>query len=456
MELRGIKLNTSEARFPTSYAIQEISITNFAGRTWDIQKIVTDFSITESLYTASLLLTLNIKDPVNFMHEARLTGHEKIQIKLARRAFGGENNVKNEDVVNHTFYVTEYPVYAKSGTIQQVYSIRAISQHAYLSQFKRISRSFSGNIRDFVQTVFEKDLFADGDMVSVSNSIAGNVSVVVPNLHPLDAVYWMLRRAFDETGSPAHLYQTLDSVIRCQTQTNLIEQTVYREYSHAKYFKTNPSVDPTGDYEERASRILAIASDLKLSKFISGASGAYGSRSEYLDLATKSITRKNFDYLNDFSQMKFLLKYPALAAEFKPEESDSLSKYKDARVNYIPLNSLAFIDSAPNYNHSTAAGMINRAQAYAENLDTIQHDLTVAGDFKLNAGKVISMKLPPAVDPNSKKENANSDPNLQADEFLSGNYVVTSVVHRFDSMYFCDLRVKRDAFSAKYFSSSVS
>ena len=76
------------------------------------------------------------------------------------------------------------------------------------------------------------------------------------------------------------------------------------------------------------------------------------------------------------------------------------------------------------------------------------HDFNVAGDFQLNCGKVVLLKIAPANDPTAGKKDAVTDTNTpQADKFFSGNYVVTSVIHNFTEDYFASVRVKTDSFS---------
>ena len=441
--------NTVEARFPTAYSIDEILLTNFAGQTWDIQALVTDFSITESIYTPCLTLSMNIKDVVNLMSAARITGHETITVKLSRKPFGTEIAVS----VNHVFYVTEYPVYAKYSNSVQVYSLKGISRHAYLSNLKRVSRAYSGSVKDFITAMFleigntpvENRKYTEP--LYVSSKVATNMSFIVPNLNPLDAIYWVLRRAYGDNGSPTYLYQTLlGSEIRCETQAEIMAKPHYNnaEYIQAKFFKT--AKQETDDYKQRALHILEIASDLKMSKFLAASAGAYASRTEYLDLSTKTLMRDTFAYSAQG-------KAPVLAENFRIERNgDALSKYKDAVVNYIPLNCKAFSsEKAGNYNSSTAAGAINQSISNIENLDSLQHDITLSGDFGLSAGIVLKLKLAPSVDPQVKVINADSWNSKERDEFLSGNYAVTAVVHKFSSNYICEVRVKRDTYNLPEF-----
>jgi len=443
--ISNISVNTSQALVPTSYSLQQVTITNHAGKQNDIKALVTDFTITESVYRSALVLSMNVKDPLNLIEELQLTGQEVINVVLARAEFGSNDQV----TIDLNFYVSEYPLLGKYDTRLQVYTIRGVTEHAFISNLKKISRAFSGNINDFVQQVLTQDLNVSTDSINASASASPIITFIVPNLSPLDAISWALRRSFDSTGSPYYCFQTLDGTIHIQSQTDMISQESYKEYIDAKFYEyvQDGKTDAQLAYEERSKRILSIASELKMSKYISAKNGAFASKTQYLDLSTKSLLQQNFNYSDTFSKMTVIDKFSVLSPSFKPENtSDTLAGYPNSKVNYISTNSMSF-DKANNYNSATTATSINKAQCYTENLETLTHDVTLAGDFQLVSGSVISLKLPPSIDPQVKTKNSNAKGDLKKDIFFSGNYLVTSVVHNFAEEYTVDLKVKKDSLS---------
>lgn len=443
---------SSQVLHPTAYTIEEIVLTNFAGKEYDVQKFVTDFSITESIYRLGLTISMNIKDPINLMEELRLTGQEKITVKLSRAPINNSGNSEKTESVKHEFYVTEYPVFAKYNNRIQVYSVRGVSRYAFLSKFKRISRSFSGNIKEYIRAVLTDDLHVPADKLVVSNASSGNIKFIVPNINPLDSIYWAMRRAYSSDGSPFYCYENILGEIHITSQADMALGDSYREFKDAKFFESDPDKKPGDVYEERASRIFEIVSDLKMSKFVSGASGAYSSRTEYLDLSTKTHTTSKFNYDQEFEGMKTIDTNKTLSSKFVLENSDSLSNYDQAKLNFISLNSKAYdVNTNGNYHSPTSEASLNKAQSYLENMEHIMHDVTVAGDFSLNSGKIITLRLPPSVDPEVKRIDSQSGNNPTRDEFLSGKYLVTSVTHNFSEEYYCEMRVKKDSFETSYF-----
>ena len=488
---------TDQILIPSAYSIESIMLCNHNGRITDIQKIVTDFSITESIYHPGLMLSLNVKDTVNLMEEFQLTGHETITVNLARKTYVSNNDsssIKNIKIDNqklsHLFYVSEYPLYGKFENRVQVYTLKGVSKHIFMSKFKRISRAYSGSIKNFVKEVLTNDLGVPSYDIEMTNENTNVVKFIVPNLSPIDAIQWALRRAYDSHGAPFYCYETLGGKIKIDSHTDFNKRSnsdVYREYKEGKFFSYGPGT--LEDYNERRSRIMDLSSDIRMSKLISGSNGAYASKSIYVDITTKSIVTTEFDYNKEFAKMPKIGNFSTLSQRFTPEDTresysysddrsfwqraenikagggKSLSDFKNSMINYISLNTGAFNYAArtgstdpktalitgntPNYHGSTQSSKINIAQSVTENLETVIHDFNVAGDFELNSGKVLLLNIAPAEDPTATKKNSKlgKSPTPGVDQFFSGNYVVTSVIHNFSEDYFASVRVKTDSFS---------
>lgn len=442
---------SDKVAYPTAYRVHEVVLTNHSGRQHNIYPIVTDFTITESLYSPSLILTLNVKDTIGLMEELQLSGQERLQVTIWKTWTDPDTRQVEEHHINHEFIITEYPAYGKFNNHLQVYSIRGISPHAFYTKFQKISRSFSGTIQDFVYDVLTRDLKYNPDSIIKSTKSTANVSFIVPNLNPIDAIAWALRRAYDETGSPWYCYETLregantpgGSIwILPQSDLVLLYET-FSEYEEGTIYRYAPYTPE--DFEERRKRILSITSTLNLSKYISGGNGAYGSTTEYIDIATKNRTRRTFNYSQEYSQMTWAnSRGQNISSGFKVDNRP-LSDFSSARINYVPVNSAAF-DNKVNYHAPTANGMINRAQSYIENLDNTTHDITLAGDFYLNAGNRVNLKIQKSIDPSVQVNGSqNTSRTGPYDLSLSGEYIVTSVVHNFSDKHTCQVRVKRDS-----------
>lgn len=433
--------NPNEFYSPFAYDIDSINIINHKGDKIDIQNIITDFSITESIYNSSLTFRANIKDDSDFFNEFKLNGEEIIEVTLSAGTKFGDSNSSLQRA--QRFYVTEYPGYARSRSHQttQAFSVTAVSLHAFVSKFKFISRA----VDDLTSTEIKKIITEDVGKIYVptlsewspsSESFKG----IIPYMHPLDAAAWLLRRTHDDKNLPFFLYETFDSPglgennIFLKSMQDLVEdKDVYRTYDSKVLFKAKEI--GVEDYEEKSKRILDISSTFNLSKIYPASNGAFASISLFLDISDKTITEETFKY--EFNPNTAIEKYSLLSeSELKGTLGQNITELKEAAREYIPTNKFAFANEN-NYHGLSDVGSLAKVKSYEENLDAFICDLTIAGDLKLSPGKIIKLDL-------VKPKEIMGDTRL-FDIGLSGKYLVTSIIHIFDSEYHCKIRVKRDS-----------
>jgi hypothetical protein len=311
----------------------------------------------------------------------------------------------------------------------------------------------AGKIGDIVKTICTRDLGIPANMLDISERASSSINAVIPNLEPIDAIYWLVKRAFTDTGSPFYFYQSVDGKVYLKSQEELVSSSVFDYYNESKFFSADSNTDPVRAYNEAASRILALSSTINLGKPLPANSGAFASKTYYVDLPSKSISQKDFNYKEEEAKRVGNASALYITDKFKPEGSDDLSKYKDARQIVIPMNSAAYSAGA-NYNASTSGGNLAKASSYVELLDSMQHDLSVPGDMDLTSGKIVKLKLPAPIDPSLNKTGYTAEgPSKEEDLIVSGRYLVTSVQHNFAEDHIVEFRVKRDSLNSDIFSS---
>jgi hypothetical protein len=450
----NILSTNAEALTPLAYKTEEIILTSHDGRSADIKALVTSFEITESIYTPTLTLTMEIGDAVALMEEFQLTGQETIKVTVARQDFGSKERVS----LSSLFYVTEYPIYGKFTNRLQVYRLRGVSHHAFLSRFKKVSRAYQDSPLNIIESIAKEELGLGGatpSLLDISKASGKSVGIILPNVQPLEAIAMVLKKTHDETGSPFYFWEGRDGVCRCKSQSELVGTgQVYRTFNDAKYFAEGPGT--IKGFDEIQRRLITIHSDVRLSKFISGGSGAFSSTNEVIDLGYKSRTIERFDYLDEFGAMKWSTKNPTLSSSFKVGSDDgelkTLNQFDHAVINYTHTNSLAYNGYTGTFASLSEDKMVNRAAAYLENLDSIVHDITIAGDLRIRTGLMIELDLSKATDPDVPVLDSKAAlPGRQKDQFLSGRYLVVSMVHRFEREYTIEARVKKDSLTEKLY-----
>ena len=440
---------------PGAYNIEKIILTTHNGQEFDISGITAKLSLNESIYSPNIRTEISIKDTTNFFESSPLIGQEKIRIVVSARPKGWEGAMTKAAVskssmkkIDLNFIVTEYPLY---GSAQEentnVYTIAAVSDHAYYSRLSKISRSFTNTTDVEIKKIITEDLgFADFE---INGKATSRMKGVIRWQTPLEAAEWLRTKTYDEGFSPFFLYHSLDNVIRLSSLHNLMAAENYHTYFDIREFSYGPYTPE--DYNQRASRILDVASNLKLGKVFQGANGGWASENNYLDYSYKTYTKYDYNYENDFNQDLTLNKKTPLSTQFDVN-GEKLNLMPKSHLEHTSVNNLSYGENSLNYN-KLKEKTHGKTQAIEEALESVAHDIKLFGDLELNPGAVINLKFPKAVDPAIMKKMLANMENAPAsaldlwDNNLSGRHLITSVNHMFeDGDYFSEVRVKKDSF----------
>ena len=475
---------------PEAYQVTSIILENHNGNTYNLTSLQTDFSITESIYHVGLILSINIKDSINFFEIGQLTGQETITVNLTQGvepepdaesantqpgALAPKERPKPK-TISRMFFVTEYPLYGKMENRIEVYTIKGVSRHVYLSKLKRISKAFSGTMANFIKETLTRSLGVKESDIVLSAQSSPLVSFIVPNLNPIDAILWVLRRCYDSHGGPWYCYETLDGKIHIESHMDInarAKESNIEEDSYTDGHFFQHTIGSAKDFKQRKSRILNLASNIGISKYLSSTNGAYASKSVYVNISSKKIETLDFDYRVQFSKMAKIGANSPLSDSFTPETreaiyntgeaisgfdgkiinaqeklfepgiKDALSDFSDANINYIPLNGKS-LGSNNNYHSATRNKSINVANSVNENMQFISHDFTIAGDLNFHSGKIVVLLLRSTFKPTNELSKMDENKNQK---MFSGYYLITSVVHKFEKQYYCDVRANTDAYS---------
>ena len=443
---------------PASYRLEAITLRNHRGESKDIENLVPSFKITESLYSASLIAEFDIGDTVNLFEEFQLCGQETIQIKLGY----SEHETGAERSIDLKFYVVDYPLYGRPDTKEnlQAYKIKAISEQAYISSNKVISRAYEyQRTSDIIQNILERDCNLTLDEFALSGdseAVVSKIKWICTYQTPLQACEQLRAMTYDLNGAPFYLYASIDGKYHLKGHTNIISAPTYRTYRTAKNFSAEPQT--SADYIERATRIIKCASSLKLSKIAQAQAGAYGSTLYMLDYSKKSYNATEYDYTVDFPLENTLEGQTVLSETFGFSNGMNTpirtnNTFTSANNQYTPINSGAYKDDVNNpadtgklYNDLSALA-VQSLNSYKALVNSTTHDLVLNGDLYLNPGRKIELIFPKAVDPEVIKDFLGKSDGELLDESLSGKYFITGAEHSFKlGEYFTTIKVKRDSF----------
>lgn len=436
---------------PHAFYIEELLLTNKEGIVVDIQYLQKEISITESIYSSTIILQLSIKDESNLIETMPIYGLETVFLKMRRK----QGYFGTPQFIERLFYVTEYPLYGKARNENvQAYTITAISFHSWKNPLIKISRFYNGPIVDQIVKI-AKDAFKLKVLVNGKADPDGRGIINIQN--PLQAIDWFRRRLHEAEGQPFYFYETNQNKpneIFLESHSEIAAKPVHYTYYETRMYQED-SVGTQKDYDEKRAKIVESNSDLKISKFIPMPTGTWGSENNYLDIAKRKFFKKFYNYSADFPRGSTIygtdILEPPADFEFpdappppgspKPvENKEKIEEEYFAYQEHMSLNSEAFFASPfQNYNQWSHEKVFIM-NAFPGVFNTLVHEIKVYGDFELNAGKTVELFFPKSADPNVTGGE-------KWDKNLSGKYIVISAIHRFkDQEYFTEIKVKRDSF----------
>ena len=431
---KNISLGGNKPITPAAYSFQKIELENHEGEVYEIQNVVAKFSITESIYSNTLMCRVNIKDTNNLIEDFPIIGQEKIRFGFFKPDINGDK-VK----ITLEFCITEYPSYGKTTEKYiQAFTLSGICNHAYNSEFKKISRAVEGTTSEIIESIMVGDLKEENFVVD--SEAESRFQGILNHNTPLGCVEWLRKKSFDGERTPFYFYQTLDGFIHLKSFADISSEDIHNEYYDAREFDYEAHTDD--DFNQRRFRILNITSDLKLSKFFQGRSGAYASENYYLDIGNKQFTMEEFDG----STVKPILNKNKSYSSKRTVVDGTIDKEFQAHCEFTSINAFSFEGIDKNYNELKKASE-GRSKANLEILDSTTHDVKLFGDLQLNAGTIIKLNITRAVDPRERDKMENTEYG-EHDKHMSGKYVITSAIHTFeDGEYYTNIRVKRDGFN---------
>ena len=425
--------NGSEALIPSSYNLAEVILTPSNGEERDITDLCAQIYIRESLYAGSLQCDINILDAANVLEKLKVVSGEVLDLLITRRLTGGQ-----ADEYRHSFRISEVTSFAKLKPGTQTYVFKCISEHAYMSQLKTLSKPFNNVPGQLIQNICTDELGIDSDELSINTETKQTITGVYPRMRPMYLINWLTRRSYDN-GSPFFFYETLGQGIFFDSYENMINKKYKdesgNEISSFNTYVHTPSLNSTPGSEDfikdLKNKILKLTTDLNMSKYVDCAAGAYSSTLHTIDIAQKKYDRFTYEYGKDLK----LNKNGVLPSNLTFDDR-AIESHRESTNFYVSLNTSA-VSGGSNYHAPNDTDMLT-ANAYIENMDGTVLTVNIYGDFKLCVGMVIECDIIKSIE-SDKSERGK-------DLYLSGKYLVTSIEHKFEDEYTMQILLKKDSY----------
>ena len=414
-------------RRQTSYELEQVLLeSERLPNPIELKRVVIDLDIFEHIDKPYLTAQMVVADQTNLYETAGIITGEKITITLL--------SSKGDIAIPITKIFRVVKTAIKYATDEsQLIIFELIEEIGFLSNIFNVNRHYSGKIGSILNKISKQYLEKEVDFRSDEKQ---RVSVIVPNMDPIEALNWFKDRATTTDGFPFYLYSTLvgEKLFFRDLGTMLSAPVINpnEKFKNDKASANSPSVKMiiNHDFENYDTIFRQIGM------------GIVGASYRYIDTTQENIQKFNFDIRKDLYDV--LIAKGIMQGQDNPDFSE-LYKINGKSFNKIKSRNMTMVGGT-NAQRNTATSEYDlgyseaktvagyKQQIIAKAMDNVlkRASLTIIvpginfidGDKHLTIGNNIAIEF--------AKSTADRDRSVeQIDTRRSGNYMILSARHMF-------------------------
>lgn len=260
----------------------------------DVTGLVSDIAIYENIDLPFLTAELAFLDDKRLLERLDIAGGEYVTINVKSQ--------ENSDIVTKTFCIERVNNTYKMNERTEAIMLTLVEDIQFLSRFKNVNRGYEGNPQDILDLISTQFLDKSTVMTHEKRNFQQNMKLIVPNMHPLEAMMWIKNRITDGDGFPFYLYSTLHlDKLLFSPLSDMINQTPLNKrqpFLHGansgiggdKFVdRTNFNPIPIESYSYEGHGHTSTLME----------AGHLGATYQFYDALTGRISRHNFSYVKD-------------------------------------------------------------------------------------------------------------------------------------------------------------
>jgi len=419
------------------FNLDEIVIRTITDESVDFKAVFTEINLYESIYSNAVTGNIVIRDSKNFIQRYSIGGQETIAFNIYTPGAEGTDQIDLK-----TFPARIYKVSDKVATLEreQVYTLHFTSKESIVNTRNRFSSALTGTTSDMaVKLLTSSNFIGTKKDVFVENSV-GIHKIVFPYMRPFNAITMLAKRSESSVyNTPGFLFYETHRGYNFRSYESLThdqkvprpEKMLFTDMPYARK-AGNPAMR---DIEFDMSTIKEFRIVKTTDVMADTASGMLNSTLYTHDIHTKTWTKTEYNYLNNFynrlhiDQNEFKTDYNssfgALYSQTPENEQGLLtSDYPRSKIMVSPrataLHSQSATDPRTYDNRSNV--WVQNALSNKLSTNAIQMEMTIHGNTYLAAGDVIRVNL-------TSNEPHNAGDERIYDEYFSGRWLITHCRH---------------------------
>jgi hypothetical protein len=413
-------------KLPASLEIAEIILTNYEGDfSLNILPQFVAMDIYMSIFSPTMRAEVLMTDSVGLLSHFPIVGEERIEIRFKNAVNSGMRKLKFRVIGVKDIIPTP-----DGRTV--TYKLSLMTLDAEISLSKRICRAYNEPIYQIVRKIVESDLTEGKTLDTGGDSVQtkGAQYVVIPNMHPIEAIKWLTKRAVGQ--DPNHVnyvfFESFDGYEFKPVQLLTSLDPV------AEYHYINHISNQTKDKEPYS--IINLTNNKRFNTAEKLATGFYENEYFEIDPLNKqfNVTRTKLKPSPD--RGKTMGTGQLNTADFITARQSTDSRDETStRVRYTVQSADPSV--APTFFRDKFGEASQLMTAFSQISFTAQ----IQGNADLDVGDVISLRIPEMHGFNIVK----------ADKYLDGNYLITDIKHQIamDGTYTTVLNLNRDTYKSE-------
>jgi hypothetical protein len=410
----------------------------------DIQKLVVEMNLFESIYKNSMTGSLVIADSINLIGKLPIQGTERLSFKLSTPGSVDQgHNVDCSERTGNPMHIYKLTNKQQINEGTQTYTLHFCSREFLRNIRTKVSETFEGTIDQMVYKILDDKDYLDSRQFFSYQKTRNQDKITIPNIAPFKAIEMLCKKALaDDSKSVGYLfYQTTKgfnfrSFESMCVNSNGIPRKAKQTFN---YMPMNTDERITGVLNQKDGQVVdKITKDytsVEQYKFINNfhdiamnqAVGTYAHRVITHNLYNKSYKVSDYHYHNYFDDTLHVDTSNAPAVVDTPVDYDnkSVSDYPESRVSVMATTQYTHDEETGSFGIDVEQDGITEA-ARVSQLATVSSGtnlkLTVKGQSYLAAGDVINFNIL-SVENKVASEGA-------LDPQYAGRYIISKIRHR--------------------------
>jgi len=458
-------MSRTALRYAGDFYIEEIQLLTTKGGSVDLKDIISSIDIFEDIGTHAITGSISFMDTNNLIYNLPIIGQERLFLKV----YTPQNSPSDQTIIDFTknaLYINRIINITDYNDQTKIVTLSFTTQDIYMNSRVRVSRSYTGEPSDIIKKILRAPTLLDSKKKLFFEKTSNNYKFVIPNMRPFSAINMIAQKSLSATHnfSPTYLFyetcfgyhfRSVDSMFNSQTVS-----AIFREHNPT-ILDENGSKNLVADMQNLRELSIVNSQD----SFLNTRMGMYSSNIILYDWYSKSVTKKEYNYLDNFPKDKHAQQnavegssYP-LVSEAKEYNSKRISDFSDSiqflqstildgvkDKNYYELAGSTHADYTNPYQGNNVEKWCMRRRSRLAQLESgIMIQVEVIGRTNIQAGDLVEIEIPSSTTSTNDKFN----------KYLSGRYLIKQLHHSFstksgDAKHVCHMTLVRDDVSETY------